>query len=196
MNCCKPYPARYIPYFEGFTEFTPSIPKMYWDVKSQEQRIKAICEQFHKMICYANMLGNKLNDSLADIDELTEMFNKFIESGFDDYYAKQVEKWIDSHLQFIYEKTIRQVYFGLTLDGYFVAYIPDSWSDIVFDTGMNYQLDTYGRLILRWDADSPYDLVDQSPEIVRPYDEAYLREQITNIMNTLYSTGGESNNGN
>lgn len=193
MSCCASHPVRHIPYFEGFTEFTPTIPKMYWDVKSQEQRIKAICEQFHKMICYANMLGNKLNESLGDIDELTEMFNKFVESGFDDYYAEQIEKWIDSHLQFIYEKTIKQVYFGLTLDGYFVAYIPDSWSDIIFDTGMNYQLDTYGRLILRWDADSPYDLVDQTPEVVRPYDEAYLREQITNIMNTLYSTGGETN---
>ena len=29
---------------------------------------------------------------------------------------------------------VKQVYFGLTDTGYFVAYIPESWNDIIFGT--------------------------------------------------------------
>lgn len=188
MDCKKDCGiTRTIPPFIGFTEFTASIPKLYYDVKSQEQRILALCKQFHKMICYADYLSKHVNDNIDDIKELQTDFEKFMESGFDDYYEAQVEAWIADNLEYVFNHVVRQVYFGLTLDGRFVAYIPESWNDIVFDTGANYALDTYGRLILRWDADSPYDNVDQTPEVVRPYDDQYLREQIINIMNTLYS---------
>lgn len=155
---------RWVPWFAGFTDFTPTIPKMYWDVESQEQRIHAICKQLHKLVCYSDLLGEKINENHDDINELSELFAKFIASGFDDYYAEQVAKWIDDHLQYIFEKTVKQVYFGLNEQGYFVAYIPDSWDDIVFDTGMQYGIDTYGRLILRWNVDDSNETVNQRPE--------------------------------
>ena len=80
----------------------------------------------------------------------------------------------------------KNLLFGLTLEGYFVAYCPESWSDIIFDTGMVYGLDTYGRLILRYDVDSPYDNVDQTHEVIQEIDEEQLRWYIDNIMRTLY----------
>lgn len=188
----KPGFRRFIPPFIGFTEFTPTIPKMYWDVHSQEQRIHRICELLDKLICYADFLGEKTDINISEIEALKAEFEEFKEHGFDDYYLEQIEKWINENIETVLHLLIRQVFFGLTIDGYFVAYIPESWNDIVFDTGANYALDTYGRLILRWDADSPYS-VEQTPEIVRPIDEDYLREQIVNIMNTLYSTEGLNN---
>ena len=141
---------RWVPSFVGYTEFTASIPKLYWNVKSQEQRILAICEQLHKLICYSDMLSDKINIDHADIVELQLLFEKFQESGFDDYYAAQVEKWISEHLEFIYRHTIKQIYFGLTDDGYFVAYIPESWDDITFDTIMDYSNPNYGSLTLSY----------------------------------------------
>ena len=152
MKCDKEYRSisRWIPAFVGFTEFTASIPKLYWNVKSQEQRVLAICEQLHKLICYSDMLADKINIDHADIEELQQLFEKFQESGFDDYYAAQVEKWISEHLEFIYDHTVKQIYFGLTEDGRFVAYIPDSWDDIVFDTIMNFDSLYYGCLTLSY----------------------------------------------
>ena len=138
---------RWVPWFAGFTDFTPTIPKMYWDVESQEQRIHAICKQLHKLVCYADMLGDKINLNREDIDELQRLFEKFMESGFDDYYAEQVEKWIDEHLEFIYDHTIKQIYFCLE-NGHLCAYIPDSWDDITFDTIMNFSDPNYGSLVL------------------------------------------------
>lgn len=156
--------ARIIPSFWGFTEFTSSIPKMYFDVKSQEQRIHRICELLNKLICYAGYLGDKGNEFANELETLANEFEKFKESGFEDYYLDQIEKWVNDNLETLYHLLVKQVFFGLTLDGHFVAYIPESWSDIVFDTGMNYGVDTYGRLILRWDVDESAGEVNQRPE--------------------------------
>lgn len=163
MDCCKP-PNRYIPWFAAWQEFSPVIPKMYWDVESQEQRLHAICAQLHKLVCFADYLGDKISINRADIEELQRLFEQFMESGFDDYYADQVETWIDEHLEWIFTHVAKQVYFGLNEQGYFVAYIPESWDDIIFDTGMVYGIDTYGRLILRWDVDNSGESVNQRPE--------------------------------
>lgn len=164
-DCCEcPDISRWVPSFAGFMEFTASVPKLYWNVKSQEQRILAICKQLHKLICYADMLGDKIEIEHTDIVELKALFDKFMQSGFDEYYAKQVEAWIDKNLKFIFDHTVKQVYFGLNEQGYFVAYIPESWDDIIFDTGIVYGSDTYGRLILRWDVDNSGESVNQRPE--------------------------------
>lgn len=199
MPCCdvppkKPLPARQIPPFYGFTAFTPTIPKLYWDVKSQEQRILRICDLLDKLICYSDFLGEEINVTKDDIEFLKSEFEEFKEHGFEDYYLEQIEKWINDNLETILHVLIRQVYFGLNLEGRFIAIIPDSWSDIVFDTGMVYELDTYGRLILRMDVDSPYDHVDQTPEVVRSSGQyTQLRRYVENIMHTLYTTEGDSN---
>lgn len=191
FNCdCTPtYPngaASPIPPFWGFSAFTPTIPKLYWNVKSQEQRILNLFDLLNKLVCYCDNMGLQIDVNAQDIQEVRDYVNEFLTSGFDNALAEKIAKWIDDHLQFIFTHTIRQVYFGLTQDGHFVAYLPDSWSDIVFDTGSDINLSTYGRLILRWDADSP-DNVDQTPEIIKQYDNDYLKTQIVNIMHTLYS---------
>lgn len=154
---------RYVVPFAGFTEFVASIPKLYWGVKSQEQRIIALCKNLNKLVCYADYQSEKINLNRKDIDYLLDQFEKFKESGFEDYYLQQIEKWVNDHLEVLYNNLVKQVYFGLTLDGYFVAYIPESWKDIKFDTGIDYSKDTYGRLILRWNVDSEHE-VNQTPE--------------------------------
>ena len=152
-ECCDmPGYVPWVPSFIGFTEFTASIPKMYFNVTSQEQRILTICKQLHKLVCYADMLSGKINIDHLHLEELQALFDKFMESGFDDYYAEQVEKWINDNLQYIYDHTIKQIYFGLGgPDNYYlVAYIPDSWDDITFDTIMNFSDPNYGCLTLSY----------------------------------------------
>ena len=164
MSCDKPKPYRYVPPFFGFTAFTPTIPKLYWDVHSQEQRIHHICEMLDKIICYADFLGDKVEINIGEIEALKSEFEEFKAHGFDDYYLEQIEKWVNDNLEELYRLLVKQVYFGLTLDGHFVAYIPESWNDIILDTGMIYGIDTYGRLILRWDVDDSGFAVNQRPE--------------------------------
>ena len=150
MPCTYPDISRWVPCFAAFTQFTPAVPKLYWDVKSQEQRIKAICEQIHKMICYADMLGDKINITHEEIEELNALFEKFMESGFEEYYEEQIQAWIDAHMPDIIASAIKMVFFGLTEDGYFCAWIPQSWEGIVFDTISDYSSENYGCLTLSY----------------------------------------------
>ena len=150
MSCHDHPHTPYVSPYAGFTEFVSSIPKMYFGVKSQEQRILAICEQLGKLICFVDYQGGKINLNRKDIDWLMVQFELFKEHGFDEYYLEQVEKWIADNLEFVYEHTIKQIYFGLNDNGHIVAYIPESWDDITFDTIMNYSSPNYGCLTLSY----------------------------------------------
>lgn len=176
-----PYP-HYIP-------ATFSIPSFYFDGWSQEQRWHYLCKELRRLCQYANDMGIQVNLTADKINELEAQFEEFKENGFADYYEQQVKEWIAENTELIFKNYTRGVYFGLNQEGYFVAYIPESWSDVVFDTGMDASLDTYGRLILRMDVDSPEN-VDQTRETVQAITDDELTLRIRNIMQTLYSVGG------
>ena len=73
------YIGTVLPYFAGFTAYTPEIPKLYWDVKSQEQRIKAICMELHKAICYINAVTDQVNGISTEIEQTLKDFQKQVE---------------------------------------------------------------------------------------------------------------------
>ena len=67
-----------------------------------------------------------------------------------------IEKWIANFdtdfikklvLEYVAE-SVKQVYFGLSNTGYFVAYIPKSWNEISFGTIQ--EGDLYGHLTLKY----------------------------------------------
>lgn len=165
------------------------LPAINWEVMSHEQRVQWLTCNIAGLIKFVNEQADALNLLDADIEKLANEFEKFKESGFDDYYAEQVAKWIDEHLQYIFDKTIKQIYFGLTPNdgsvnaGKFVAYVPDSWSDIEFDTGMIYGQFDYGRLILRFNADGSA-VIDNTGR----YDDRYtdLERRVKHNEDTLY----------
>lgn len=142
-----PAPAPLAPF--GCWPYTMVIPKFYWDAESPEQRVKYLCMLYDKLMAYVDALKDNVNVDSEAIKELQEAFQKFMESGFDDYYAEQVAKWIAENLQKIIDAmTVSTVYFGLTDDGYFTAYYPLSWKTVQFDTIADYSSDYYGCLVL------------------------------------------------
>ena len=149
----NPSKVRPLTPFGVFFGATPVLPSLYWNVYSAEQRWKAIGEHLKKLCDYVEYLGDEVNVDRDTINQLLADFETFKESGFIDYYEELIQKWIDDNFGDIISYGIKQVYFGLTSDGYFCAYIPESWSDIVFDTGMVYGRSDYGRLILRFASD-------------------------------------------
>ena len=135
----------------GFWNFpyTPVIPQFYWDVNSGEQRIKYLCQLFDKLTHYVDSMADEINANAADIAELKAQFQKFMESGFDDYYADQVAEWIAKNMQeIINAMTMVPIFFGLTDDGYFTAFYPMSWKTVQFDTIADYSNPYYGCLVL------------------------------------------------
>ena len=96
-----------------------------------------------KVVEYINKLIDTDREIFKDIDELRAEL-------------QVVQKWIDdfdtSFIEEIINQYVKMVFFGLTQDGHFVAYIPDSWNDIIFSTSQYDDFTTlepeYGHLIL------------------------------------------------
>lgn len=82
-------------------------------------------------------LANNINSRLTDIEngKLTEPLYNAMKS------------WWEKNAIDLVGELVRFVFFGLTLDGYFVAYIPENWRDINFDTIITPGED-YGKLCI------------------------------------------------
>lgn len=141
-----------VPY-GSFTAYTPALPQFYWDVYSAEQRIKHMCYEIEKVIAYANMLGVNLNETHNDVVKLQQELENLKNGGLLDFYEKQIAAWIDANMERIMSRAIKFAMFGINKDGRFVAYVPDSWSEIQFDFGAVYGRSDYHRIILRFDAE-------------------------------------------
>lgn len=195
MACCDNNINYFAPRWSSFLDFVPTVPQLYWNVDGNEQRYHLLCKQLHKLVCYADMLGVKINLDHDAIEALEAEFEEFKESGFEDYYLAQIEQWINDNLETIFHLLIKQVFFGINDQGYFVAYVPESWSDIEFDTGMVYGQYDYGRLILRYDVDGS-GVIDNTGR----YDDAntdsilqrlaLLEGRVFRNENTLYTNLG------
>lgn len=100
-----------------------------------------------------------INNHSEAIKELQNMVNylngelvKIANGEYVDIYIDALAKWIDKNLQEIVAKIVKQVFFGLggKDNGYFVAWIPESWCDIDFDTIMTCGDKNWGHLVLRY----------------------------------------------
>lgn len=89
-------------------------------------------------------LNNKLSALKTTVDRLEQMI---LTGNFPPDYIYQ---WANNNLPQIIAGIVKYVVFGLSRDGYFVAYIPESWDFIQFDTIMDGKSDLYGHLVLRW----------------------------------------------
>lgn len=96
-----------------------------------------------KVVKYINELIDSDKEIINDIDELRAEL-KVVQEWIDNFDPSFVEKIIAEYMQ--------MVFFGLTDDGYFIAYIPDSWNEIQFSTSQYDDfvspMSEYGHLIL------------------------------------------------
>jgi len=96
----------------------------------------------------ADWLLKKMKDLLARMDSMDEWRAEY-EEAYEDYkkLVEDVEagtfppsivnafnKWMSENALDLVGAMVKNVFFGLTDDGYFVAFIPENWSDIIFST--------------------------------------------------------------
>lgn len=96
--------GTYIKRFAFWNPATWSIPKLYWDAWSIEQRTHAICRQLEKVIAYADYIGVNVDDIAARL--------KAIEDGqLDELIEQKIEEWFEDN-----EPTIMQALEDLQTD--------------------------------------------------------------------------------
>ena len=142
------------PHIAGIQQFRfwcqKVLPAVYDDSLSYYELFCNVIIKLIELIEIDNEQSEVINILAIELNQLKGLFEKFQESGFDDYYKDQVEKWVKENLEYIYRYTINQIFFGLTANGYWCAWIPESWEDITFDTILNYSDPNYGSIVLKY----------------------------------------------
>lgn len=96
-----------------------------------------------------------LDDWRAEHEEqyqqLKDLYDDIMSGEFPDSVQQAFRDWMFANAIDLVGSLIRHVYFGLTDDGYFCAFIPDNWSDIRFDSVTDFEDPLYGHLLLMYD---------------------------------------------
>lgn len=69
------------PHYSSFTNYTPTIPSFYWDTYSQEQRIKALCKEYAKLVAFTDSMVDTVNAQYSIIDALQENFPQLVDDA-------------------------------------------------------------------------------------------------------------------
>lgn len=150
-------------HFDPFMISNPTLPKMYWEVKSPEQLIANLYCMLIPLRDHVNDIADQVNINSDEIKNLYDIFESYINSGYSDFYKEQIKEWITNNLPYLWTTFCEMAFVGLTSDGHFCVYIPDAWNDITFDTGAVYGTPSYGRLILRYNVDGDGVIDNTSP---------------------------------
>ena len=134
------------------------LPAVYDDSLSYYELLNKVVQYLNDVIAKYNEMVDAVNTNTEDIallkeavSDLEEELEKVKNGDYVSLYLESIVKWIDANLQCLVQRIVKFVCFGLTQDGYFCAYIPQTWKFLQFDTGMNFaDKQTYGHLIIEW----------------------------------------------
>lgn len=91
-----------------------------------------------------------------EYEQLKELYDQIISGDFPDSVKQAFYDWMTENAADIVGNMVNMVIFNITDDGYFVAYIPESWDEIQFGTtGLDTFTDLqpeYGHLVLSYEA--------------------------------------------
>lgn len=115
------------------------LPLVYDDSLSYYETLCKVVKYINDLIAQDKIIGNDLTEIKNDITT--------IQNWIDNFNTEYAEKIIADYIA-------TMVFFGLTDSGYFVAYIPESWKSIQFNTtGLDIELPIqpeYGHLVLSY----------------------------------------------
>lgn len=110
--------------------------------------LKEMTEEWKKLLPRLEADESNIADLQTRVTALETIIDGIQQGKYLDFYMTALQNWIDANLQELVGKIVKYVWFGLTDDGHFCAYIPESWNFITFDTGYQYDHENYGHLLL------------------------------------------------
>lgn len=75
-----------------------------------------------------------IDDTQPTIDDLKNLYNAIMSGNLPEGMKEGIRRWMEVNALNLVGELVKMVFFGITDDGYFIAYIPESWNDIIFGT--------------------------------------------------------------
>ena len=135
----------------------PILPMEVNHNMSEYQFLMSVCSKMNELIASNNNLNNgvqltqqQLAQLQTEIEQMQQELEKVKNGDYVSLYLDSIIKYIDNNLVEMVSRIVKYIFFGLSMDGRLVAYIPDSWDFIRFDTVMNTNSPLFGHLVLQW----------------------------------------------
>lgn len=118
------------------------LPLVYDDSLSYYELLDKVVLKLNEAINSNNEVVNYVGGITDDLEELEAEIEALLNGDLRDIIVDYISE------------AIKHVYFGLTDSGYFVAYIPENWREVVFNT-TGYDIEVsqtseYGHLTLTY----------------------------------------------
>ena len=134
-----------------------TLPAVYDDALTYYEQLKRIVKALNEVIEQLNgsevdytTILEKIKELEAEYTELAELLDQIKNGDYVYLYLDSITKWIDENVQTLVGRIVKFVSFELDDSGYLLAYIPQTWTFLEFDTCMVYDSPDYGRLILHY----------------------------------------------
>lgn len=133
------------------------LPLVYDDSLSYYEVLCKCVNYINKLIENDKEMAEAILQNEQDIAQLQKEMDlvqaeleKVKNGQYMSVYIEALAKWIDANLQQLVARVVKYVFFGLSANGHFVAYIPPTWDFIGFDTIMQPKNPLYGHLVMYW----------------------------------------------
>ena len=131
----------------SYLEFDFPHSKMY------DSDLRELIAMYKKLVPAVEGLESWKREHEAEYEELKSFMEAIEDGQFPNSMYEAMKLWLQKNAFDIIGEMAKMVFFGITDDGYFVAYIPENWSDIVFSTtGLDITIPNtdYGKLVLSY----------------------------------------------
>lgn len=68
------------------------------------------------------------------LEDMETLYQALISGNLPAGVKEGIEKWCRENLSDLVGELVKMVFFGITDQGYFIAHIPEGWTDIIFNT--------------------------------------------------------------
>lgn len=146
-----------ISYYGDFDTTLKNLEKNVNDkITSFEQETTSTINDFKTDITnqqnnYEKNINQRMSELQSTVQTCYDELQKLINGEYIEFYVQALAKWIDNNLQVMVARIVKYAWFAINEEGYFVAYIPDKWDFIDFDTELNPDDEDYGKLRLLWE---------------------------------------------
>lgn len=110
------------------------IFNMYPYINVNDLNLDWIIRHFKEFIEALGELNDWRQAHEKEYEELKKLYDDILAGNFPDSMVEKLREWTIKNTTEIIGAAIKMVIFDLTPDGYLRAFIPDSWSDLIFGT--------------------------------------------------------------
>ena len=121
---------RHYPHFDNRANFETNSISYYEYLGKIREILKGFFAEYDR---FNKEMNGKFEQYVDDTDKRIDEIISRIEAEIKEYNIAAIEEWLDVNMPKYIASVAKFVWFGLSGD-YFVAVIPDSWSDVQFDS--------------------------------------------------------------